>query len=332
MQIPHSRATISQKDVDEVVNQLRSGLVASGEVAQELFMEIRSFHGYLNNKGGVTVSGSQALLEILKAMGVSTGDEIIVSTYVCQDVLHAIRSVGAKPVLHDIDQTWRPRSENISPLISRKTKAIVLVHIFGIDASFDGVNELGLPVIDDLCQSFGLQPSHNSRDAAFFSFNGTKFMTTGEGGAFAIGDSISSELKYESPRLALSDFQSALGSSQFRQYGAFLAARKRIAECFLENFPNQVLSRTREIADRTNWFRFPITSKMDFDDVRNEYERNGISVRRGVDQLNHDETLARLYPGAEECFRTTVSVPIYPSLSDREIERICMVTQEVFAC
>jgi dTDP-4-amino-4,6-dideoxygalactose transaminase len=329
--IQHSQATITQQDIDAVSNQLRTGLVSSGITTNKFIQEVSKRHGYMLGKDAV--SGSQALVEVLKLLKVTTGDEVIVSTYVCKEVIQAIMSVGAVPVLHDVDVNWCPLEEHIREKVTAKTKAIVLVHIFGIDASLKFQSEFQVPIIDDLCQAFGLQPEHKSFDAAFFSFNGTKCLTTGEGGAYAFNN-----LKFhdsdegDKPRFSLSDLQSSLGISQFLRYGEFLSERKRIAETYLEAFPVHSILNTRSVAANTVWFRFPVTTSLEFEYVKSEFEKFGIAIRRGVDRLNHPQSSASQFPGAEECYRRTISIPIYPFLSERAVEQVCFAANKILTC
>jgi len=105
-------------------------------------------------------SGTDAILLSLMALGVKEGDEVVTTPYTFFSTVSSITRLGARPVLADID----PRTYNIDPdrvlkLVTRKTKAILVVHLFGQIAEMDAISETaarsGVPVVEDACQSIG---------------------------------------------------------------------------------------------------------------------------------------------------------------------------------
>lgn len=152
--IPHSRPTISQEDNKAVGEVLQSGLIAQGKKVAEFENNLAS---YLNVKGGVAVSSGTAALHLaLLALDVKEADEVILPSYVCVAPLNAIYYQQAKPVLAEIDlNTGNIDPEKISKLISKKTKAIIVPHLFGNPASIARFKEFGIPVIEDCAQTLG---------------------------------------------------------------------------------------------------------------------------------------------------------------------------------
>ena len=145
-----------------------------------------------NRKYGVAVCNGTAALEIaVEALGITKGDEVIMPAFTIISCASAIIKSGAKPVLVDSDlQTWNMDVNQIEKKITKKTKAIMVVHIYGLPVDMDPVLKLArkykLKIIEDaaeahgqtykgkICGSFG--------DVSIFSFYPNKLITTGEGG------------------------------------------------------------------------------------------------------------------------------------------------------
>jgi dTDP-4-amino-4,6-dideoxygalactose transaminase len=144
-----------------------------------------------------TTSGTTALEAALEALGVGPGDEVITSAWTFIATASAILTVGARPVFVDID----PTTNTIDPAcieaaITPRTKAIVPVHIGGLPADMDGVMEAaaraGLPVLEDACQAWGAAWNGSGAGTigalGCFSFQQSKNITAGEGGAVITSD------------------------------------------------------------------------------------------------------------------------------------------------
>jgi len=342
--IQHSKPFISEEDKIAVQEALNSGQISEGHVVTKFENSMSSF---LNLFGGVaTSSGTTALVVALKALNVENGD-VLIPSYVCRNVYDAVRLAGGRPNLYDIDKDWCPTSETIYPKLTSNTKAIVLVHTFGIACNTDFISSLPCPVIEDCCQSIGLMQNGrvvgSAGRYAVVSFHATKLMTTGEGGMafssdrnefarlYEVKHGDSSELCVRA-QFPLSDLQAALGLSQLKRYDTFLSRRSNIAEYYynvLKEWPENL---PLAIRDKSIFFRFPIRIKnLDYDNVKNWYLEKGIHVRRGVDELLHrrlgfaDEG----YHNTAIYFNETLSLPIYPALTDSEIEYIAQNTKEV---
>lgn len=135
--------------------------------------------------------GRVALYAILKAMGIKAGDEIILPGFTCVVVPNAIIYLGAKPVYVDIDpKTYNLDPQKIEDKITERTKAIIAQHTFGIPADMDKITEItkkyNLYLIEDSCHTIGSkykgQEVGTFGDAAFFSSQWSKPITTGLGG------------------------------------------------------------------------------------------------------------------------------------------------------
>jgi len=331
--IEHSRPWITDADRAAVDHQLISGMIASLE-------KTRQFERALNDRIGAsgsiaTTSGTAALVLCLKALSIGPGDEVILPTYVCRNVMQAIVTTGAKPVLCDTGDFWNATERTITDRFSSRTKAIVAVNIFGISAELAGLREHPYLIIEDHCQSLGL-PKPMFGAAAFYSFHAIKCLTSGEGGAAAFSDrailSRASELKdAHNPAGAMSDLQAVLGLSQLSRYDRMLARRREIAERYFAELPARMTSKIAEVASHSIFFRFPLCMGGDFDSIQSRFGDRGVAVRRGVDQLLH-----RLvgqsdsdFPSAVALFNCTVSIPIYPAMSDDEVDKVIEAVKAV---
>jgi UDP-4-amino-4-deoxy-L-arabinose-oxoglutarate aminotransferase len=328
--IPHSRPWVIEGDLEAVAAVLRSEMIGQGETAARFEAAMSQWLG-LNHAGVAVASGAASLQLALRALGVGTGDEVILPTYVCRSVLDAIRTVGATAVLSDVGRQWVVTPSNVAPLIGAHTRAIVVPHMYGIFADVAAFREFGIPIVEDCAQALGRSNDWTLEgDVGVFSFHPTKCLTTGEGGlAVARDPALNERLRAVGeggPRrralAPLSDLAAALGLSQLARYDAALSRRRRIADIYrsaLGDRASALLCRTPW--DRAMHFRFPLSWAGGVDSCATAFARNGIVVRRGADQLLHrimgkDD---RGFPTATELFETTVSIPIYPALSDVEV-------------
>ncbi|MGE5329819.1 MAG: DegT/DnrJ/EryC1/StrS family aminotransferase [Deltaproteobacteria bacterium] len=327
--ITHSKPFIIDEDIEDISNVLRSKMIANGNLVKIFESNIAEYFNYPSSV--VSGNGTYALVLALKALEIGNGDEVIVPTYVCESVLRAVKSVGAKAVLCDIGENWCVEKENVMHLLSPKTKAIIVVHIFGIAADVEDFLSLGVDIIEDCCQAFGTEFKGKKvgtfGDIGFFSFHSTKCLTTGEGGAvIAKKPEIQSKIRKLSNNSVISgltDLQAALGISQLKRYSDFLKIRREIAERYLSDLPNNLTNNINEIKNKTIFFRFLLRSDKinDFISVQRRFEDQGTIIRKGVDQLLHRmlEIDDKQFPNAVKLFNETISIPIYPSLKENEI-------------
>lgn len=330
--VPHSRPWLTEADRHAVDAALDSEMVADGDLSREL--ETASAE-YLGQSGGVaTPDGTTALYLALRALNVGPSDDVVIPTYVCEAVAQAVRWTGATPILCDVGDDWCVNAGTVRRALTKRAKAVVVVHTFGIVAEMPGIVELGLPIIEDLAQAFGAKsPAGRAGgfgDLSIASFHATKCLATGEGGmAFARDTAMLARLralKVSDHRLPLSNLQAALGLSQLSRYGEFLARRARIAARYRLSIPDRHLP-PKTVLDRTMHFRFPLRVDGDVERLMSKFAVRGVLAKRGVDALLHKETGA--FPGAEFAFEHTLSLPIHPSMSQDEIERVVQAAQQV---
>lgn len=152
----------------------------------------RKFTNYIGRTFGIAVSNGSAALDIaIRALGIGSGDEVIMPTFTIISPAQSLINEGATPVLIDCDPlTWNMDVSQIEAKITHKTKAILVVHIYGLPVDMDPVlaiaKKYNLKVIEDAAevhgQTYKEQKCGSFGDISIFSFYANKIITTGEGG------------------------------------------------------------------------------------------------------------------------------------------------------
>jgi perosamine synthetase len=182
-----------QREADAVANVIRRGIVW-GTFSPEISAFEKEFAQYVGVKHAIFMnSGTAALHCTMAAAGVQPGDEVITSPHTFIGSASCILQQGAIPVFVDIDpKTYTIDPSKIEEKISKATKVIEPVHIYGLPADMDAIQKVadarGLVVVEDACQAHGAEYKGRKVGSVgamgTFSFNGTKNMQTGEGGMF----------------------------------------------------------------------------------------------------------------------------------------------------
>lgn len=189
MQVPFSPPSITDLEIDEVLDTLRSGWITTGPKARQFESE---FSHRVQSPAALAVNSCTAALAIaLKLHGIGPGDEVITSTLTFVSTVNVIEHTGATPVLVDVE----PDTLNIDPsaireAITPRTRAVIAVHFAGQPVELDQIraicDENGLALIEDAAHAmpaaFDGQPIGGGANLTAFSFYATKNLTTGEGG------------------------------------------------------------------------------------------------------------------------------------------------------
>lgn len=340
--ISHSRPWLTREDELAVSTALRTGMIANGARAQQFE---REFCHWISARGGCIVgSGTAALTMALQALDLKPGSEVVIPTYVCVGVLRAVRAAALEPILCDVEDDWCMSRRTVCEVLSRHTKAVVLVHPFGIAAPLADVCSIGLPVIEDSAQRLAdrreYETASNKGIAQVFSFQATKCLTTCEGG-FAATDDLDLLNRLQDLRddaahggfSPISDLQASIGLSQLTRYPQSLEIRRRLAKRYFDRLDESICRLPRAVAARSMYFRFPVRGLGDFETLRVHYASCGINVRRGVDSLLHqnfvDLPRRSEFRTAERLFAETLSAPIYPAMTDAEQDAIIESTNRL---
>jgi perosamine synthetase len=271
MNVPIARTSLTEAEIQSVLVPLRSGWLVQGPMVREFEEKWCSFTGA---KHSIAVTSCTTALHLsLAALGLQPGDEVIVPAFTWVATANVVEHLGARVVFCDIDlNTFNLDVEQIEPKITAKTKAVIPVHLFGLAAEMNLINQLakkhGLWVVEDAACGFGSryhgQHVGTLGDAGCFSFHPRKAITTGEGGMITTNDgdlaerlrrlrdhgaSISDLQRHLGARPYLlanhpdagynqrmTDMQAALGSAQMERGEAIIAERQQLAKKYDEAF------------------------------------------------------------------------------------------------
>lgn len=336
--IGHSRPTISERDIASVTQILRSGYLANGPICQKFERSFSKFIGV--TQSAAVSSGTAALQLALSALGVGPGDEIIVPSFVCSSVLNAVNYMGASAKVADIrSEDFNLSLDDVKKRRSKKTKAIILPHLFGRPARIRDFLKLGIPVIENCAHSAGAE-SEGKKLGSFgslsiFSFYATKMLTTGYGGMICsnnsaymrrIKDLIENDERPDYKvryNYKMSDISAALGLSQLKRLDSFIAKRRKLAGIY-----RQILSRSKFIilpsGEDHIYFRYVIRIGGNIKKFIDELIKKKIETKRPIFKPLHRYLGLRKndFPKTEAAYRSAISLPIYPMLSERQVEFI----------
>ncbi len=355
--IPLSRPDISDSDVTAVTEVLKSGRLSLGEqkVQFEKAMCVRS-----GCAGSLAVSsGTAGLLLCLEAMGIGTGDEVITVSFTFVATTSVIVHRNATPVFVDIDpDTCNIDCAQIEAAITPRTKAILVVHVFGRPVRMDEIMNIAdrhrLLVIEDACEALGAtcngKPVGSMGHAGVFGFYPNKIMTTAEGGVITSNDK---NLIATCRRLAnqgrpedgdflpgynyrLSELHAALGCAQLLRLDEFMHQRKRVANRYFDRLGNQpgiILPRLDEPGCTVSWFVFVIRvtdGPNARDKLTDTLNRSGIQTGHYFPAIHLIPWFADKYgyvagslPHTELASATSIALPFFNSLSAGDIDRVC---------
>jgi dTDP-4-amino-4,6-dideoxygalactose transaminase len=246
---------IGKEEIEAVTKVLKSGILTHGVGAGPMVTEFeRAFAKYAKTKHAVaTSSGTGALHSALAAAGIKQGDEVILPSFTFVATAEVVVFNRAKPVFVDIDpDTYTAVPEKIEKAITKKTRAIMPVDLYGMPADMKPIREIadkhGLKIVEDAAQAHGAlytgKPPGAFADVACWSFYGSKNMTTGEGGMLTTNSSGIEETtrvirshgekqKYMSLMLGhnyhMPEMEAAIGIEQLKKLPRFVARRRQNA-------------------------------------------------------------------------------------------------------
>lgn len=355
--IPIAKPVLGKEEESEVVKVLRSGIIAEG-VWVENFE--KQFAKYVGTKYAVqTTSGTTALHLSLLSLGIGKGDEVITTPFTFVASSNAILYTGARPVFVDIEEdTFNINPSLIEKKITKKTKAILLVHLYGLPANMSMImkiaNKHHLNVIEDAAQAHGAIYK-NRRVGSIgtlgcFSFYATKNMTTGEGGmvttnSYKLAKKIRAlknhgmvGLNYKYPFLGYNycptNIAGALGLIQLRKLENLNRERIKNANYYLSKLKNvKGIILPKLFGDRTHVFnQFTIRVMEDYpisrESLMKRLEENGVKSKiyyptplykqKLYKDLGYEDHL----PISERISKEVVSIPVHPHLKKLDLFKI----------
>jgi dTDP-4-amino-4,6-dideoxygalactose transaminase len=334
--IPHSRPTLGEEEVKAVAEVIKSGHIAEGEVVARFE---KTFAGKMGVQHAVAVSSGTAALHLaLLAIGIGPDEEVIIPSYVCTALLHAVQYVGARPVPAEIDPlTYNIDPDDVKKRITTRTGAIIVPHMFGLAADLDKLLKLDVPIIEDCAQAVGGAYQQKMLgtfgDIAIFSFYATKVMATGEGGMVTsnspeIIERVRDLKTYDQKKsdqvrynYKMTDVQAALGEMQLGRLDDFIEGRRKIARQYFKSLKSLDIKISAEKAGHI-YYRFVVGLETDCDWFIRKLALKAVGCARPVFLPIHRHLKKNGYPVTNKVWEMSLSIPIYPSLNNSEIEQI----------
>ncbi|BAY46298.1 DegT/DnrJ/EryC1/StrS aminotransferase family protein [Scytonema sp. HK-05] len=325
----------------------------------------------VGRKYGIAVSnGSVALDVAVAALGIGSGDEVILPTFTIISCAAAIVRVGAVPVVVDCDaQTWNMDVSQIEAKITSRTKAIMVVHTYGLPVDMEPVLTLagkyGLHIIEDAAEMHGQtykgSPCGSFGTISTFSFYPNKHITTGEGGMLVTNDEklaehcrslrnlcfqpqkrfIHKELGWN---FRMTNLQAALGVAQLERLEEFVARKHHMGQRYTEllaDIPSLELPIPKtDYAENIYWvYGLVLKDEVPFDaeEAMRRLAKYKIGTRPFFWPMHEQPVLQKMglfdgvsYPVAERIARRGFYIPSGMALTDEQICRVAQVVAEVF--
>lgn len=381
--IPFHIPYITEEEISEVVNTLKSGWLTTGS---KCFEFEKAFAEYVGCKHAVAVNSCTAALHLaLEAIGLKEDDVVITSTMTFAATAEVVRYFGAKPVFVDIDpNTMNMDVSTLEAIIKEAqeqgstVKAIIPVHIAGYPCDMDNIiliaRKYDLRVIEDaahaLPSKYKDQTIGKIGDLTCFSFYATKNITTGEGGMVVTdnpewadrmrimslhGISKDAWKRYTNEgswyyeiiapgyKYNMTDIAAALGVAQLKKSNFFQKRREDIAAQYnkaFEGFP-QIITPAIKDDIQHSWHLYIIRLNLesltiDRSQFIEELKSRGIGTSVHFIPLHIHPYYRETYgykpedfPIAYETFKRIITLPIYPKMSDEDVQRVIEAVSDV---
>ena len=348
--IPIAEPVLGEEELSNVIKAVKSGWVSSkGEFVTEFETKFAEYCGV--KYGTAVTSGTTALHLSLKALGVNKGDEVIIPTLTFIATANAVTYCNAKPVFVDSHPDyWCINPEKIEEKITKKTKAIIPVHLYGhpcdMDAIADIAEDNGLSIVEDAAEAHGAEykgrKTGSLGDVSCFSFYGNKIITTGEGGMCTTNDeelaekmkllrdhAMSEEKTYWHEMVGfnyrMTNLQAAIGVAQLKKLDSFIKKKRKIAEWYNKYLQNSIKHPEMPWAKCVYWMYSILIENRDR--VIHRLEKSGIESRpffypmHVLPPYRNNER----YPVAEELSKRGINLPSSPNLRMGDIKKIAEV-------
>jgi len=356
--IPINTPDIDKEEIREVTavlseKSLTSSSFDGGKRVQQFEKLLSNF---VKSKFAVAVnSGTAALQASLYAIDVKPGDEILVPSFTFVATANSVKSVGAKAVFVDIlKDNYTMDPEDLEKKITRRTKAIIPVHLYGHMAYMAEILEIAkkknIKIIEDASQSLGskLKGKHSGTfsDLGCFSLYGGKIITSGEGGVIVTSDKkLFEKLKQVRNHglaksnltttlglnLRLSEISAAIAKIQMKKLPRLLSQRKKNAQILTDLLKNDDIilpeQRKNEIV---NWYLYTVAIK-NRDKVLKKLNASGIGATiyysTPIHKTPYYKTKLRL-PNTEWASSQVLSLPIHPKVRKQDLTKMKKVILE----
>jgi perosamine synthetase len=356
-----ARPYIQQEKINAVVKVLKSGHLSLGPVYQEFE---KAFAKKIGTKYAIAVSSGTAGLHLaMLAAGIKAGDEVVTTPFSFVASGNCILYVGAKPVFVDIDPvTYNMDPDLIEKAITPRTKAILVVHIFGQAADMKPILSIAkkhkLKIIEDACESIEAtyygKKTGTFGESAVFAFYPNKQMTTGEGGMIVtnskkVADQCKSlanqgrganmqwlDHQYLGYNYRLDEMSAALGLVQLKRLDWMIKERQKIAAWYaeaLQDYSDLVQNPKIKKGNSHTWFVYVValqSKKAKRDTVIKQLAARGVASKPYLPSIHLFDFYRRsfgykpgVYPVSEKLSDKTIALPLYIGLTKHDVGQIC---------
>lgn len=359
VKIPINTPILGKEELSAVVSVMKSGGLTSaskdgGKNVQEFEKSVRSF---VKTKYAISVnSGTAALQAALYALDIKKGDEVIVPSFTFVASANAIASTGAKPVFADIlKENFTIDPESIEKKITRKTRAIMPVHLYGHISSLDRIKEIvkkhNLSVVEDAAQSLSSTFKGKQTGTFFelgcYSLYPGKVITSGEGGVIVTNNKkLYEKLQmirnhgmvkgYDSKifglNLRLPEINAAIAKIQIKKLPKFIQSRRRNAKLL-----SDLLSDTKikipfeQKNEKFNWSLYTIAIK-NRDLILKKLNSKGIGAAVYYPTPVHKIPIYRVkskLTNTDWASKHVLSLPVHPNVSAKNVEYIAKTVRDL---
>lgn len=319
---------------------------------------------------GIAVSNGTAALEVaVQALGIGEGDEVIMPTFTIISCAMAVTKLGAVPVLVDSDiHTWNMKVDEIEAKITSRTKAIMMVHLYGLPVEADRVLALAkkynLKVIEDAAEMHGQtyrgKPCGSFGDVSTFSFYPNKHVTTGEGGMVVTDDEalaqrcrmlrnlcFRKDVRYVHDEISdnyrFTNLQAAVGLAQLERLDEFVERKRAMGQYYTERLSDideLILPITKtDYADNIYWVYGVVLKEqagIDNKVMQKLLAEEGIGSRTFFWCMHEQPVFQKMgsfqgesYPNAEYLARKGFYIPSGLALTEEQMERVVMGVRRI---
>ncbi len=367
--IPVNMPLLGDKEFQYTAECLRTGWISSAGRFIEEFE--RKWAEYCGMKYGVAVSNGTAALQVaISCLDLEPDDEVIIPTFTIISCALAVIYNGAKPVLVDADpKTWTMDVSQVEAKISRRTKAIMPVHIYGHPCDMEPIWELarkhGLVVIEDAAEAHGAEYKGRKcgglGDISCFSFYANKIITTGEGGMVLTNNETFAEkarslrnLCFRQDRrfyhtelghnFRLTNIQAAIGLAQLERIDELVQKKRWIGQTYneeLKDVPGLILPVEEPWAKNVYWMYGVVLEEkigMDAAEFASRLREHDIDTRPfflGMHEqpvfYNRNLFVSERYPVAERIARQGLYLPSGIAMTGSQLDQVCEAVRRILS-
>lgn len=340
--VPHSRPWVGETEASAVASIVASRQLAQGP--KVLNLEQRWCDATRTNAAAAVGSGVAALRLALLALEVGPEDEVIVPAYSCVALLNAVLALGATPVLADIiPDYWTLAPDEVHRCLTRRTKAIVAVHLFGCPVAIAGLAGFGLPIVENCAHGIGGfsgdSPFGGAGTLSMASFYATKMLAAGEGGIVAghnpaLIDRVRRARDYgDQPpdgrhlNDKMTDIEASLALVQLSRLSDILARREDRARRYHSSLEPLYRAKLVELpidVPGRIWYRYAVRlTRHKATSVVEKMVAEGVRAEQPVWDLRRTKVWNDSFVSSSLAFDHVISLPLYPDLTELEQNMVC---------